>query len=184
MGAAAGLANNALSRECSVTADDRTSSASNLSPTTGSSAHSRGDTQSASFDLGDLRVELTASPGAARVVVAAGEVRDIYVVDPAALAAWSRSVERLLTLIPAATERDWVEYRSPFLIDREGRASIAVEGLVAATVAYRLIVHGADSLVAGIMTTRETIRGLADAAAGAVAVAGSRGPLAPGMADG
>lgn len=117
-------------------------------------------------------------------MVAAGEVRDIYVVDPAALAAWSRSVERLLTLIPAATERDWVEYRSPFLIDREGRASIAVEGLVAATVAYRLIVHGADSLVAGIMTTRETIRGLADAAAGAVAVAGSRGPLAPGMADG
>ena len=162
-----------------MTADDRTSSASNFTPATGpaspvASTGPSADTQSASFDLGDVRVELAASPGAARVVVGAGEVRDIYVVDPASLADWSRAIERLLALGPASSERERAEYRSPFLFDREGRSSIAVEALVGASVSYRVIVQGADSRVAGIMTTRETVRGLAAAAWGAVLVAAPR----------
>jgi hypothetical protein len=154
-----------------VTADDRTSSASNLAPSADSAANARTDIQSASFDLGDLRLELTASPGAARLVVAAGTVRDIYVVDPAALAEWSRWIRRLLTLAPAPTDRERAEYRSPFLIDREGRASIALEALVSDTVGYRVIVQGADSRTAGIVTTAEVVQGLTDAAAGIVSVA-------------
>ena len=153
-----------------MTADDRIGSASNLVPAAEPAI--RSDTQSASFDLGDVRLELTASPGAARVVVAVGDVRDIYVVDPAALADWSRGVERLLALPPAPTDRERAEYRSPFLIDREGRASIALEALVSDAVSFRVMVHGAESRVAGIMTTAETVRGLAAAAAGIVSVAG------------
>ena len=155
-----------------MTADDRIGSASNLVPSAESA--SRADTQSATFDLGDLRLELTASPGAARLVVAADTARDIYVVDPAALAEWSRGIERLLALAPAPTDRERAEYRSPFLIDREGRASIAVEAQVAATVFFRVIVQGAESRVAGIMTSAETVRGVAAAAAGIVSVALAR----------
>jgi len=155
-----------------VTADDRIGSASNLIPL--AEPASRADTQSATFDLGDLRLELTASPGAARLVVAADNARDIYVVDPAALADWARGIERLLALAPAPTHRERAEYRSPFLIDREGRASIAVEAQVAATVSFRVIVQGAESRVAGIMTSAETVRGVAAAAAGIVSVALAR----------
>jgi hypothetical protein len=154
-----------------VTADDRTSAASKLSRSAGSSVLSAGSVQTASFGFGDLRVELTASPGAARVVVATVEARDIYVVDPAALADWSRAVERLLALGPATTERDHAEYRSPFLIDREGRASIAVEAIVTERVAYRLVVQGAESRLGAVMSSRESVRGLAVAAAGIVSVA-------------
>ena len=157
-----------------MTADDRASSARNLAPSAESVAASRTDTQTASFDLGDLRVELTASPGAARLVVAAGATRDIYVVDPVALAEWSRGIKRLLLLAPAPTDRERAEYRSPFLIDREGRSSIAVEALVSDLVAFRVIVQGAESRKAGIMTTAEVVRGLADAAAGIISVANPR----------
>ena len=160
-----------------MTADDRTSSASNLSPATGpvpsGAAGSHPGTQSATFELGDVRIELTASPGAARVVVSDARARDVYVVDPSALADWSRAIHQLLALAPAATDRDGAEYRSPFLIDREGRASIAVEARVGAVVSYRVIVHGAESRVAGIMATHDTARGPAAAAASAVGVAAS-----------
>jgi hypothetical protein len=154
-----------------VTADDRTSAASKLAPSAGSSVLSVGSVQTASFGFGDLRVELTASPGAARVIVANLEARDVYVVDPMTLAAWSRGIERLLALPPATAQRDHAEYRSPFLMDREGRASIAVEALVGERVSFRLVIQGAESRIGGVMATRESVRGLADAAAGIVSVA-------------
>src|SRR5688500_8773955 len=62
----------ALSSALAVTADDRTGSAPKLSPSTQPSALPRGGTQTASFDVGDVRLELTAAPGAARLVVADG----------------------------------------------------------------------------------------------------------------
>ena len=130
------------------------------------------DSQSASFAVGELRLELSAAPGAARLIVAAGDVRDVYVVDPGALAEWADSLQRLLRLEPAGSPTERAEYRAPYLIDREGRPSIAVEGLVAeAAVAYRLLISGAESRVAGLMTSVELVRGLAEAASGAVAVA-------------
>jgi len=65
-----------------------------------------------------------------------------------------------------------VEFRTPFLVDREGRASIAFEGLVSEHgLSHRLLVTGAEGRVAGVMTTREVVRGVAEAAAGAVLVA-------------
>ena len=41
-------------------------------------------------------------------------------------------------------------------------------------VAFRVIVQGAESRKAGIMTTAEVVRGLADAAAGIISVANPR----------
>src|SRR5687768_9726221 len=102
MGAGAGPENDALSSELAVTADDRTGSAPKLSPSTQPSALPRGGTQTASFDVGDVRRELAAAPGAARLVVADGTARDISVVDPAALAEWSRAIAWLLSLAPAS----------------------------------------------------------------------------------
>ena len=172
MGARAGPETDALTRSSTVAADERSAPASRLSPIPGDRI--AGATQTASFQVGALRLELSASPGAARLVVAADDVRDIYVVDPAALASWARSCRQLLSLGPAERVRGAAEFRAPFLVDREGRASIAFEGLVSAeAVTYRLLVSGASSRVAGIMTARELIVGVTDAALGAVVVARS-----------
>jgi hypothetical protein len=157
-----------------VAADERSGPASRLTPTAGSDKIAGSETQTASFAVGALRLELSAAPGAARLVVTDGESRDIYVVDPAALASWSAGTLRLLALTPAGRWADATEYRAPFLIDREGRASIAFEAHVTnVTVTYRLLVSGASSRVAGIMTSADLVRGIADAAAGAVALARS-----------
>ena len=159
-----------------MTTDDRTGSAPNLSPSLTSPASARADTQTASFEVAQFRLELTAAPGAARLVVVRTDARDIYVVEPATLADWARSLERLLGLTPATSPHERAEYRSPFLIDREGRASVAFEGLVSESgVAFRLLVQGAESAIVRIHTTAGTVREMADAAAGAVSV--TRGSL-------
>jgi hypothetical protein len=128
--------------------------------------------QTASFDVGALQLELTAAPGAARLVVAADGCRDIYVVDPAALAGWATEIARLLSLVRATHPSQRADYRAPFLIDREGRQSVTFEALVTEhAVGYRLLVSGAAGRVAGLMTTPDIVREIAEAAVGAVAVA-------------
>lgn len=131
-----------------------------------------GAPQTAAFTVGALQIELTAAPGAARLVVAGDGARDIYVVEPHALATWASAIGRLLALVPASRPTERAEYRSPFLLDREARPSIAFEGLVGEqAVSYRLLVTGADARIAGLMTTADVIRAIAEAAAGAVVVA-------------
>ena len=155
-----------------MAADDPSAPAIAFSPATSNDAGVGGATQTASFVIGSLRLELSAARGAARLVVASAEDRDVYVVEPAALASWARATGRLLALSAASHPGDAVEYRAPFLIDREGRASIAFEGSVAEFVTYRLLVTGASG-VAGITTTGDVVRGVTDAAVGAVGVARS-----------
>ncbi len=137
-----------------------------------------GAPQTASFAVGAFRVELTAAPGAARLIVSADGSRDIYVVDPDALAVWAADIARLLSIGPAADQNHRAEYRAPFLIDRERRQSVAFEALVTEqAVSYRLLVTGAAGRLAGLMTTAELVREVADAAAGAAAVASA--PVRP-----
>jgi hypothetical protein len=154
-----------------VVADDRSRRVSDV-PAPASAPRADTGEQTACFVVGSLRLELSAAPGAARLVVADDRSRDIYVVEPNALAIWAAATARLMMLMPALQQSDRVEYRTPYLIDREGRASIAFEGLVSEqTVSYRLLVSGAESKVAGLMTTGEIVRQVSEAAAGAVAVA-------------
>jgi hypothetical protein len=154
--------------------DDRsrpTSDLNELTPTA-SIGSVEGAPQTASFAVGALRVELTAAPGAARLVVSANGSRDIYVVDPDALAEWAAALGRLLSIGPAIDQSHRADYRAPFLIDREGRQSVALEALVTEeTVGYRLLVTGAAGRLAGLMTTAELVREIANAAAGAAVLA-------------
>jgi hypothetical protein len=171
MGARASPETHALTWSSTVAADERSAAASRLSPNAGEPI-AGGTTQTASFRVGALRLELSASPGAARLVVAADDVRDIYVVDPAALALWAKGCRQLLSLVRAEKASGAAEFRAPFLVDREGRTSITFEGHVSdEAVTYRLLVSGASSRVAGIMTERELIVGVTDAALGASVVA-------------
>lgn len=134
-------------------------------------------TQTASFDVPPFKLELSAAPGAARLVVAHGDDRDIYVVDPAALSAWARAFTRLLSLGLWEKPGRHVEFRAPFLIDREGRASVAFHGTVNEQgVSYRLLVCGAAARVVSVPTAADVVRDLATAVAGAVLVAA--GPTA------
>ena len=155
-----------------MAADDRSAPASAFSRTTAGESAVGGATQTASIAVGALHLDLIAAPGAARVVVSSGNDRDVYVVEPAALASWARATVRLLSLAPSGDATRGAEYRAPFLIDREGRPAIAFEGLVTArAVTFRLLVSGAESRVAGIVTTAGIIRDVMDAASGAVRVA-------------
>lgn len=160
--------------------DDRSRPTSDLNELTPSASIGsvEGAPQTASFAVGALRVEITAAPGAARLVVSADGSRDIYVVDPDALAAWAAELGRLLSIRPAADQSHRADYRAPFLIDREGRESVALEALVAEqAVSYRLLVTGAAGRVAGLMMTAELAREIADAAAGAAVFASA--PVRP-----
>jgi hypothetical protein len=106
------------------------------------------------------------------LAVVHGDDRDVYVVDPGALHAWASAFSRLLTLDTWRNPRGHVEFRSPFLIDREGRSSVAFHGIVDEhSVTYRLLVCGAASRVVGVVTTPDVVRDVAEAVAGAVAVA-------------
>jgi hypothetical protein len=167
-----------------VAADDRSAPVSAFSHAAASESTAGGAAQTASFAVCALRLDLIAACGAARVVVWSGDEREVYVVEPAALASWARATVRLLSLTPAGGAAHGAEYRAPFLIDREGRPAIAFEGLVAAqAVTFRLlrfsrgsdsldpIVSGAESRVAAVMTTADIIRDVTDAASGAVKVA-------------
>jgi hypothetical protein len=155
-----------------VVADERSGSVSGLSSTPTSPPRSDADIQSASFHVGELELELTAAPGAARLVVAGDGARDVYVVDPSALAAWAEATAKLLSLSAVEGAAARADFRAPFLIDREDRASIAVEGLVSENgVTYRLLVSGASDRVAGLITTADLVRDVVEAARGAVVVA-------------
>ena len=152
-------------------ADERSGPLSGLAPNTADAARKDARTQSATFQIGGLGLELSASPGAARLVVGDHRTRDTYVVDPVALSAWGTATAKLLTLAPARSAQDRIEIRTPFLVDREGRRSIAFEGLVYEHgVTYRLLVSGARDKIAGIMTTEDVVRGVSDAARGAGAL--------------
>ena len=180
-----------------MAADDRSAQASGFSRTPAGESTVRGATQTASFAVGTLRLDLIAAPGTARVVVSSGDDRDVYVVEPAALLVWARATVRLLSLAPAGDAAGGAAYRAPFLIDREGRPAIAFEGLVTAqAVTFLLlrisrgsdpldprgsdpldrVVSGAESPVSRIMTTADIIRGVTDAASGAAAVALAANP--------
>ena len=123
-------------------------------------------------------MEFTAAPGAARLVISADGSRDIYVVDPDALAEWAAAIRRLLSIGPATDQSHRADYRAPFLIDREGRQSVALEALVTEqAVGYRLLVTGAAGRLAGLMMNVELVREIADAAAGAAVFASA--PVRP-----
>ena len=153
-----------------MVADDRSSSFPGISALP-PSRHGA-ELQSATFDVGSVRLELHASPGTARLVLEADGNRETHVIDPAALAAWSAATSRLLALSTATTPEQRAEFRAPYLLDREGRASIAFEGLVSeGAVAYRMLVCRGPDTITGVMTTAGVTRSVAEAAAGAAAVA-------------
>jgi hypothetical protein len=154
--------------------DDRSRPTADLNELTPSASIGSvdGAPQTASFAVGAFQIALTAAPGAARLVVSANGSRDIYVVDPDALAEWAAAIGRLLSMGPATDQSHRADYRAPFLIDREGRQSVALEALVSEqAVAYRLLVTGAAGRLAGLMTSAELVREIADAAAGAAVLA-------------
>ncbi len=155
-----------------MVADDRSGPLSGLSSTPPSAARSERDTQSATFEVGSLTLELSAAPGAARLAVSADGARDIYSVDPGVLTAWAASTAKLLSLSAAGSVAEHVEFRAPFLVDREGRASIAFEGIVTEQgVSYRLLITGAGDRVGALITTADVLREVTEAAAGAGSVA-------------
>jgi hypothetical protein len=128
--------------------------------------------QSATFDVGGLHLEFSAETGAARLVIAGDRLRDTYVVEPTALAAWAVAAIKLVSLEPADSAGGRVAIRTPFLVDREGRPSIAFEALVSEeAVEFQLLVSNVPEQSAGLMTTEEVVRGMAQAAAGAGTVA-------------
>jgi hypothetical protein len=152
-----------------VVADDRARPLADVASTPARAPSAGSETQTASFDVGELRLELSAAPGAARLVVSAGADRDVYIVDPNALETWAVATTKLLSLAPAVSP---AEFRAPFLIDREGRTSIAFEAIVSdSPVAYRLLVSGAAERVARLPTRSELLRDLTEAAVGAVSIA-------------
>jgi len=143
-----------------------------LSSVPASLGRSEGDAQSATFDVVGVRLELSASPGAVRLVVSRPGALDTYAIEPAALAAWAIATTKLLSLQAAAAPAGRAEIRAPFLFDREGRASMAFEALVSELgVGYRLLVGDAAESAAGVVTTAEVVRGVAQAAAGAATLA-------------
>lgn len=128
--------------------------------------------QTASFGIGELRLELSAAPGMATIAILAGSDRDAYTLDPSTLGSWAESSRRLLALAPATTSSECAEFRAPFLTDIDGRAAVAFEAAVTdGAVAYRLLVVGAETRVGAFATTRATLAGVIEAAAGAVSVA-------------
>ena len=162
-----------------MTADDR--AAPNLSQAPHHSSLSLGEAQTAAFVVGELSVELTASPGAARLVVNGSDWREVFVVDPATLEAWAGAIARLIELRAAATPSERAEYRSPFLIDCEGRPSVAFEGQVRDdAVTYRVLALGPEAKVRASVVSVEIVRAIAEAASGAIVVARTTPPAGRG----
>jgi hypothetical protein len=154
-----------------VVADDRSGQAPGVFsrpvvPPTGAT------TQSASFDIGSVRLELVTSSGVIRLVVTTEGNRETHAIDVDSLIAWSAATTKLLGLLPVATAAERSEFRAPWLLDHDGKAVIAFEGLVTEqSVTYRLLVARGPSAVTGIMTSGDVLRSLAEAAVGAAAVA-------------
>ena len=149
-----------------MAADDGSGPVSGLSSSPTSSARAEGQF-SASFEIAGCHLELAAHRGAAQLVLTGGTERYTHVIEPSALAAWAIAITKLLSLRPAETARGRAAIRAPFLVDREGQPSIAFEAMVSEQgVGYRLLVRRADERFAGLATTEEVVRGMAQAAAG------------------
>jgi len=149
-----------------VAADDRSGPVSGLSSSPPNSVRAEGR-HSATFEVAGWRVELSAGPGAARLVVVGDAARDTHVIEPGALCAWATAITKLLALQPAASARGRAAVRAPFLVDRDGRPSIAVEALLSEQgVGYRLLVGVGQEPLATLVTTEDVVRGMAQAAAG------------------
>ena len=149
-----------------MAADDRSGPVSGLSSSPTSSV--RPDVEhSATFEIVGWRLELSASPGAARLAIVGDRARNTHVVEPRALAAWAAAITKLLLLQPAESARGRATLRAPFLVDREGQPSIAFEALVSEQgVGYRLLVGCEPAPIASLVTTEDVVRGMAQAAAG------------------
>lgn len=146
--------------------DERSGPASGLSPSASNSVRAEGE-HSATFEIVGWRIELSASIGVARVVMAGDGVQHTHLVHPDALAAWSSATTKLLSLRPAETARGCATIRAPFLLDREGEPSIAFEAMVSEQgVSYRLLMRGGDDPGTSLVTTEDDVRGMAQAAAG------------------
>ena len=140
---------------------------SGLSSAPPSATPSAGRAQSATFDVVGIRLELSASAGAARVIVSRAGGHETFAIEPAALAAWAVATTKLLSLQPAAIPSDRADIRAPFLFDIEGRPAIAFEARVSELgVGYRLLVDAGAEPTVGVVTTAEVVRDVAQAAAG------------------
>jgi len=153
-----------------VAAADRSGPVSGLSSSPTSSVRAEGQ-HSATFEIVGWRLELSASPGAARLVIVGDGTCVTHVVEPGALAAWATATTKLLSLQAAESARGRIAIRAPFLLDREGRALIAFEAVVSEQgVGYRLLL-GREEPAASLATTEDVVRGMAQAAAGVGMVA-------------
>src|SRR5262245_44839285 len=149
-----------------VAADDRSAPVSGLSASPTSSVRAERQ-HSATFEIVGWRLELSASPGAARLVMVGDRASASHLVEPSALAAWAGATTKLLTLRPAQSPRNRVAIRAPYLVDRDGLPLIAFEALVSEQgIGYRLLVGGAEEPVASLVTTEDVVRGVVQAAAG------------------
>jgi len=127
------------------------------------------EAQTASFAIGEFTVELAASAASAILSITAGDDRDDYRIDPEMLDQWAGSTARLLELTPAASPSGRAEFRAPFLMDTDGRASIAFESAVTeGHVGHRLLIMGQGGRVAVVAAPADLVGELVDAARGAV----------------
>ena len=148
-----------------MAADDRSGPVSGLSSSPRTSVRAE-DQHSATFEVVGWRLELSASPGVARLAIAGDEAQYTHLVEPRALAEWAIAIKKLLSLRPADSAQGRAAIRAPFLLDREGRPSIAFEAVVSEQgVGYRLLIGGATPLTS-LVTTVDVVRGMAQAAAG------------------
>ena len=149
-----------------MAADDRSGPVSGLPSSPTSSVRAEGH-HSATFELVGWRVELSASAGAARLVMVGDGAQYTHLVDPGALSAWAAATMNLLALRPAETARGRAAIRGPFLVDREGQPAVAFEAMVSEHgVGYRMLVRGGEGPLATLVTTEDVVRGMAQAAAG------------------
>jgi hypothetical protein len=158
-----------------VVSNDRPARVPQLSPTPAApgSELSLGPAlrQTASFLVGDFRLDLAVTPGGISLIVSLGADRDVYLLEPGTLGAWAKSTSSLLQLDTAATPSECAGFRAPFLMDVHGRAAIALECLVSErAVEYQLLVMGASGRAGATPTDVDLVRSLVEAARGAVLV--------------
>ena len=127
------------------------------------------ETQSASFAVGGFTVELVAAAGSAMLSITAGDDRDDYRIDAEMLEQWAGGTARLLELTPASSPSGRADFRAPFLMDTDGRASIAFESSVTeGHVTHRFLIMGQGGRVAVVAASADLVGELVDAARGAV----------------
>ncbi len=168
-----------------MVSDDRSDRLSTFTPRTSANSPQAAadavigstDARSASFDVGGFTLELVAAAGRASLAVIAGPDRDAYRLESTALERWADATARLLALSTATGLSACAEFRAPFLMDVDGRASIAFESAVTqGGVVHRLLVMRQDGRVATIVTGVDLLRELIDAARGAASFVQSRSP--------